>query len=81
MPALERIGRATGAPPDPIRAASQCAGALLRLAMPGGEDVGTRQLLAAVGRMAAGAVRSGLSGAEVVSDLLSPEVPAPLPGR
>ena len=30
MPALERIARATQAPPDLIRAASQCAGALLR---------------------------------------------------
>lgn len=71
MPSLERIGRTTNAPAEPIRAASQCAGALLRLASPGGEEVGTRQLLAAVGRLAAGGVRSGLSGAEVVSGLLS----------
>jgi len=70
MPALERIGRATNAPSDLVRSASQAAGALLRLDSPGGEDAGTEQLLAAVVRLAAVSVRSGLPAAEVLRLLL-----------
>lgn len=71
MPALERIGRATSAPPDFIRASSQVAGAALRLGMPGGTEEGESQLLAAVVRLAHAAVRAGLPPAEVVG-LLGP---------
>jgi len=70
MPALERIGRATDAPADLVRPASQTAGALLRLASPGGEEAGTEQLLAAVVRLAAVSVRSGLPPGEVLRLLL-----------
>jgi len=70
MPALERTGRATNAPADLIRPASQAAGALLRLESPGGEDAGTEQLLAAVVRLAATSVRSGLPADEVLRLLL-----------
>ena len=66
MPALERIARATQAPPDPIRAAAQCAGALLRLEAPGGEEPGTMQLVAAVTRLVNAAVRAGLAPAVAV---------------
>ncbi|HVP63039.1 MAG TPA: hypothetical protein VMT11_20955 [Myxococcaceae bacterium] len=72
MPALERIGRATNAPADLVRPASQAAGALLRLESPGGEDTGTEQLLAAVVRLAATSVRSGLPAGEVLRLLLEP---------
>jgi len=67
MPALERIGRATRAPPDVLRAASQCAAALLRGAMPGGEEIGPAQLAAAAARLAIAALRSGVPTSEVVS--------------
>jgi hypothetical protein len=66
MPALERIARATGAPPDPIRAAAQCAGALLRLDAPGGEEPGALQLAAAVTRLVNSAVRAGVPPADAV---------------
>jgi len=66
MPALERIGRATAAPADPFRAASQCAGALLRLEMPGGEEPGSAQLVAAVTRLVNAAVRAGIGPADAV---------------
>ena len=69
MPALERIARATGAPADPIRAASQCAGALLRLESPGGEETGGIQLVAAVTRLVNAAVRAGISPREAVTEL------------
>jgi hypothetical protein len=69
MPALERIARATSAPPDPIRAASQCAGALLRIESPGGEEQGSAQLVAAVTRLVNAAVRAGLAPAAAVSTL------------
>jgi hypothetical protein len=71
MPALERIARATQAPPDLIRAASQCAGALLRTELPGGEEVGPAQLVAAVTRLALAAVRSGMAPPDVVALLVS----------
>lgn len=67
MPALERIARASQAPPDLVRSASQCAGALIQLEMPDGEVAGTAQLLAAVVRMATAAVRSGLEPADVAA--------------
>lgn len=67
MPALERIARASQAPPDLIRSASQCAGALIQLEMAGGEAPGTAQLLAAVVRMATAAVRSGMGPADVAA--------------
>ena len=66
MPALERIARATRAPADLVRAASQCAGALLRSGMPGGEEVGPAQLVSAVARLAVAAVRAGLPVSEVI---------------
>ena len=69
MPALERIARATRAPPDPIRAAAQCAGALLRLEAPGGEDPGSMQLVAAVTRLVNVAVRAGVLPADAVRAL------------
>jgi hypothetical protein len=65
MPALERIARATLAPSDLVRAASQCAGAVIQHQAPGGEERGTTQLLAAVVRLATAAVRSGLKPADV----------------
>ena len=66
MPALERIGRATGAPSDLIRFSSQVAGAALRLGMPGGAEQGEVQLLAAVVRLAHASVRGGLPPVDVV---------------
>jgi hypothetical protein len=69
MPALERIARATGAPADPLRAASQCAGALLRVESPGGEEPGSIQLVAAVTRLVNAAVRAGLPAADAVAIL------------
>jgi hypothetical protein len=70
MPALERIARATSAPPDPIRAASQCAGALIRVESPGGQEQGSTQLVAAVTRLVNAAVRSGLAPADAVRALV-----------
>jgi hypothetical protein len=67
IPALERIARASQAPPDIVRAASQCAGALIQLETPAGEAPGTAQLLAAVVRLATAAVRSGLKAADVAA--------------
>ena len=69
MPALERIARATGAPADPIRAASQCAGALLRVESRGGEELGSVQLVAAVTRLVNAAVRAGLPAVDAVAML------------
>jgi hypothetical protein len=69
MPALERIARTTQAPPDLVRAAAQCAGAVIQLELPGGEAAGAAQLLAAVVRLATAAVRSGVSPAEVAAIL------------
>ena len=69
MPALERIARATGAPADPIRAASQCAGALLRVETRGGEEPGSVQLVAAVTRLVNAAVRAGLPAVDAVAML------------
>lgn len=66
MPALERIARATAAPSDMVRFASQVAGATVRLGMPGGTEQGEVQLLAAVVRLAHAAVRAGLPPSEVV---------------
>lgn len=66
MPALERIARTTAAPAEPVRAASQCAGALLRLEMPGGEEPGSTQLVAAVTRLVNAAVRAGVGPADAV---------------
>jgi hypothetical protein len=71
MPALERIARATSAPSDPIRAASQCAGALIRIESPGGEEQGSAQLVAAVTRLVNAAVRAGLAPADAVRTLAS----------
>jgi hypothetical protein len=70
MPALERLARATQAPADLVRAASQTAGAVVRLGMPGGDEVGTAQLLSAVTRLAIAASRAGLSPPEVVALLV-----------
>ena len=70
MPAIERLARATGAPPEPVRAASQCAAALVRVGMPGGYEVGVAQLVAAVTRLAVSAARKGLSSADVVQLLV-----------
>jgi hypothetical protein len=67
MPALERIARATGAPADPLRAAAQCAGALLRVESPGGEEPGRIQLVAAVTRLVNSAVRAGVPAADAVA--------------
>jgi hypothetical protein len=69
MPALERIARATSAPADPIRAASQCAGALIRIESPGGEEQGSAQLVAAVTRLVNAAARAGLAPADAVRAL------------
>ena len=71
MPALERIARATQAPSDLVRAASQCAGALIRWGLPGGEEVGPAQLVSAAARLALAAVRSGVAAPELVSLLAS----------
>src|SRR5262245_32491297 len=70
MPALERIARATNAPADLIRPAAQCAGALLRLDSPGGEEPGTAQLVAAATRLVLASVRSGMSSTEVLRALV-----------
>ena len=70
MQAIERLARATGAPPEPVRAASQCAAALVRVGMPGGYEVGVAQLVAAVTRLAVSAARKGLSSADVVQLLV-----------
>ena len=67
QPALERIARGTDAPPDLIRAAAQASGGLLSLGMPGGEEVGSAQLLSAVTRLALAASRSGLAASELVA--------------
>jgi len=69
MPALERIARSTMAPPGPIRSASQCAGAVLRLEMPGGEEPGTTQLVAAVTRLVNAAVKAGVPATDAVRTL------------
>ena len=71
QPAVERIARATNAPPDLIRAAAQVSGSLLTLERPGAEDAGTAQLVSAVTRLATAALRSGVPGPEVVALLLS----------
>ena len=70
QPALERIARATQAPPDLIRAAAQASGALLRLELPGGEEAGAAQLVSAVTRLALAAGRSGLAVSDLVALLL-----------
>ena len=70
QPALERIARGTQAPPDLIRAAAQASGGLLRLGMPGGEEVGSAQLLSAITRLALAAGRSGLGASELVALLV-----------
>jgi hypothetical protein len=70
MPALERIGRATDAPADLIRPASQAAGAILGIEGAVGEDAGSEQLVAAVVRLAAASVRSGVPADEVLRLLL-----------
>ena len=67
QPALERIARATQAPPDLIRAAAQASGALLKLEMPGGDHAGSEQLVSAVARLALAAVRSGMAPPDVVA--------------
>lgn len=69
MPALERIARATRAPPELIRPASQSVGALLLLGAPGREEQGTHQLLSAVARLAIASVRAGLAPADVIRTL------------
>ncbi len=71
QPALERIARATRAPPDLIRAAAQVSGALLRLEMPGGEHAGAEQLVSAAVRLTLAAVRSGMSPSEAIALLAS----------
>jgi hypothetical protein len=71
QPALERIARATQAPPDLIRAAAQVSGSLLRLEMPGGEETGSAQLVSAVARLALAAIRSGTPASDVVALLAS----------
>ena len=70
MPAIERLARATGAPSEPMRAASQCAAALLRLGMPGGDEVGLSQLVSAATRLAVSAARKGVSPTELVQLLV-----------
>jgi hypothetical protein len=67
MPSLERIARATAAPPDLVRFSSQVAGAAIRLGMAGGVEQGEMQLLAAVVRLAHASVRAGMPPAEVVA--------------
>jgi len=71
QPALERIARATQAPPDLIRAAAQASGSLLMLEMAGGEQTGSVQLVSAVARLALAAIRSGMSGSDVIALLAS----------
>jgi len=71
QPALERIARATQAPPDLVRAAAQVSGSLLRLEMPGGEQTGSEQLVSAVARLALSAIRSGMATSEVIALLAS----------
>jgi hypothetical protein len=73
QPALERIARATQAPPDLIRAAAQACGSLLTLEMPGREEAGSAQLVSAVTRLAISATRSGVPGAQVVALLAGTE--------
>jgi len=69
MPALERIGRLTGAPPALIRSSSQVAAAVVRLESPGGAVQGETQLVAAVVRLAHAAARAGVPALEVVAAL------------
>jgi hypothetical protein len=75
QPLLEKIARATDAPPDLIRAAAQVSGSLFRLEMPGGEAAGSAQLVSAAARLALTAVRSGTPGAEVVALLSAKDDP------
>jgi len=69
MPSLERIARATAAPPELVRFSSQVAGAAIRLGMAGGAEQGEMQLLAAVVRLAHASVRAGIPPGEVVAFL------------
>jgi hypothetical protein len=71
QPALERIARATQAPPDLIRAAAQASGSLLMLEMPGRAEAGSAQLVSAVARLALAAIRSGMSASNVIALLAS----------
>jgi membrane-bound lytic murein transglycosylase B len=80
MPALERIGRLTGAPSDLIRASSQVAASVIRLESSGGTVQGESQLVAAVVRLAYAAVRAGVPAAEVVAALATPPFPRSLGG-
>ncbi|HET9038161.1 MAG TPA: hypothetical protein VFN45_18250, partial [Myxococcaceae bacterium] len=66
-PRADRSGHRRSA--DPLRAASQCAGALLRVESPGGEGPGSIQLVAAVTRLVNAAVRAGLPAADAVAIL------------
>ena len=68
---LERIARATQAPPDLIRAAAQVSGGLSRLEMPGAEEAGAGQLVSAVARLTLAAIRSGMSPSEAIALLVS----------
>jgi hypothetical protein len=67
QPALERIARATQAPPDLIRAAAQASGSLLMLEMAGREETGSAQLVSAVARLALAAIRSGMPASDVIA--------------
>jgi hypothetical protein len=69
MPALERIGHASRAPSEQIRAASQIAAALIRESSPQGAEQGATQLVAAIVRLAASSVRAGIQPEEVVAVL------------
>lgn len=69
MPALERTGRLTGAPPELIRSSSQVAAAVIRLESPGGTVQGESQLISAVVRLAYAGVRAGVPTAEVLAAL------------
>jgi len=71
QPALERIARATRAPPDLIRAAAQASGSLLQIEMPGGEETGSAQLVSAVARLALAAIRSGMAASDVIALIAS----------
>ena len=71
QPALERIARATRAPPDLIRAAAQASGSLLQIEMPGGEETGSAQLVSAVARLALAAIRSGMDASDVIALIVS----------
>ncbi|HEY3586667.1 MAG TPA: hypothetical protein VGK85_05935 [Myxococcaceae bacterium] len=71
QPALERIARATQAPPDLIRAAAQASGSLLMLEIPGAEQTGSVQLVSAVARLALAAIRSGIAASDVIALLAS----------